>query len=246
MGADVGNRYRRSIRLAGYDYAQAGAYFVTICTRNRECLFGDVVDGEMRLNQYGAIVRDEWFGSAAIRREIELFDDEFVVMPNHIHGIVWIVETDNEGATGLVGVTDLVGATGRSPLPSKPRGPAKRSLSSFVAGFKSAVTKRINENRGAPGAPVWQRNYYACPDEIGEHIIRNDESLNRIREYIQTNPIHWEEDKENPYGNRQEQKQRGQPAAEARRQPTQMDGNARADRGQEFRPQSGQPAPEKQ
>lgn len=162
---------------------------MTLCTQNRECLFGDVVDGEMRLNEYGAIVRDEWFRSAVIRREIELFDDEFVIMPNHIHGIVWIVES-NVGATGWVG------ATGRSPLQLPPRGPAKRSLSSFGAGFKSAVTKRINEHRGMPGAPVWQRNYY-------EHVIRNDESLNRIRAYITTNPIRWDEDEENPHGKRQ-------------------------------------------
>lgn len=77
---------RRSIRLRGYDYTRAGAYFVTICTQNGECLFGDIVDGEMRLNQFGEIVRNEWMKSAQIRRELEL--DVFVIMPNHVHGIV--------------------------------------------------------------------------------------------------------------------------------------------------------------
>ncbi len=160
---------------------------VTICTHARAPLFGRVVDGEMVLNAYGTIVREEWFRSAEIRAEIELFPDEFVVMPNHIHGIVWIVTTD-----------DMVGATGRSPLqrahghaPLPPHGPAPRSLGSFIAGFKSAVTKRINARRGTPGACVWQRNYY-------EHIIRNDGALNAIRRYIIDNPLRWHLDRYNP------------------------------------------------
>lgn len=96
MPYNPNQHHRRSIRLPGYDYAQAGAYFVTICTNQRECLFGEVVDGEMRLNEYGRVVEDEWFASACIRCEIEL--DAFIVMPNHIHGIVWIAEP--VGATG--------------------------------------------------------------------------------------------------------------------------------------------------
>jgi len=151
---------RRSLRLKGYDYAQPGAYFVTICTHRHQPLFGEVVDGAMQLHAFGQIVWEEWFRSAEIRAEIVLFSDEFVVMPNHLHGIVWIVEADN-----------AVGATGRSPLQkrplSPPRGPAPRSLGAFVAGFKSIVTKRINALRGTPGARVWQRNYY-------EHIIRTE------------------------------------------------------------------------
>ena len=200
---DPTRHHRRSIRLRGYDYAQPGGYFVTICTYNREPLFGHVENGEMVLNEYGEMVRDEWFRSAEIRGEIELFPDEFVVMPNHIHGIVWIVKTDEpagygENARPTVGAhgraPTVVRATGRSPLqipPARPRGPAARSLGSFVAGLKSAVTKRINEIRGTPGAPVWQRNYY-------EHVIRNDDALNRIRAYIETNPLRWMLDRENP------------------------------------------------
>jgi REP element-mobilizing transposase RayT len=170
---------RRSIRLKGYDYTQPGAYFVTLCTWNRECLFGQVVDGEMRLNNYERSVREEWFRSAEIRRGIELRPNEFIVMPNHIHGIVWIVD-DNRGTT------PHVEAHGRAPLRRMPR-----SLGSFVAGFKSSVTKQINTLRQTPGTPVWQRNYY-------EHIIRDDRSLNRIRQYIANNPLQWELDRENP------------------------------------------------
>ena len=164
---------RHSIRLKNYDYSQAGAYFVSICVQNRECVFGNIVDGEMHLNKWGEIIAEEWMRSSEIRKEIKL--DEFVVMPNHIHGIVMITESS-------------VGATGRSPLP---KGPARKSLGSFIAGLKSATRKRINEIRTNRGAPLWQRNYY-------EHVIRNEEELKQIREYITGNPIKWTEDDENP------------------------------------------------
>lgn len=170
---------RHSIRLKGYDYSKAGAYFVTVCAWNRECLFGDVAGGEIRLNEYGTVVVEEWQRSGTIRKEIVL--DVFVVMPNHIHGIIMISD-DNHGS---------VGVTGRSPLQIRPHGPSKRSLGSFFAGFKSSVTKRINELRDNPECPVWQRNYY-------DHVIRTEDSLNRIRDYIHYNPARWDEDIENP------------------------------------------------
>jgi len=176
MGYDPDKHHRHSIRLREWDYAQPGAYFVTIVAYGRELLFGQVVDGEIRLSEFGEIVSNEWLASAGIRREIQ--SDAFVVMPNHIHGIVWIFADD-----------DIVGATGRSPLP--PRGPIPKSLGSFIAGYKSAVTKRINEIRGTPGNPVWQRNYY-------ERVIRNERELDAIRRYIRDNPAHWAEDPENP------------------------------------------------
>ncbi len=190
---DPNRHHRRSIRLPGYDYTQPGAYFVTICTHERAHLFGHVVDGDMVLNAFGKIVWEEWFRSAEIRAEIELFPDEFVVMPNHIHGIVWIMET-NDHNVGAHGRAPVIGPTGRSPLripPAHPRGPAARSLGSFIAGFKSAVTKRINTLRGTPGARVWQRNYY-------ERIIRNERALNAIRRYIAENPLRWHRDRYNP------------------------------------------------
>ena len=169
-------RERKSLRLPGYDYAQGGAYFVTICTWGRTCLFGDVVDGIMRLNDVGRIVAGEWINTAEIRREIEL--DAYMVMPNHVHGLIVIA-----------GNVD-VGAHGRAPLHGGLARPPK-SLGSLVAGFKSAATKRINELRNAPGTPVWQRNYY-------EHVIRDEYDLSRVRDYIVNNPAQWALDRDNP------------------------------------------------
>jgi REP element-mobilizing transposase RayT len=135
----------------------------------------------MRLNPFGEIVQEEWLRSAEIRREITL--DAFIVMPNHIHGIIFIHD-------------DSVGATGRSPLPSYnksryPHGPAPKSLGAFVAGFKSSATKRINSLDNALGAPIWQRNYY-------EHILRDQPDYERIAGYIADNPANWAKDEENP------------------------------------------------
>ncbi len=182
MPTDRETHHRRSIRLPGYDYTASGAYFITICTPRGELLFGDVVNGEMALNQWGRIAHEQWLASEAIRREVKL--DAFVVMPNHIHGIVWIVATDNASPIP-------VGAYGRTPLPHAPLPRAPRSLGSFLAGYKSAVTTRINQIRGTPGQSVWQRNYW-------EHVVRNEESLNRIREYIENNPARWAEDQLHP------------------------------------------------
>jgi len=94
MGKTTGfvNHHRRSIRLAGYNYAFEGGYFVTMVTHDRKCLFGRINKGEMVLNDFGRIAMEEWFRTKQIRPNIELFDDEFVVVPNHIHGIIWIVE----------------------------------------------------------------------------------------------------------------------------------------------------------
>jgi len=162
------------MRLRDYDYAQNGMYFFTICTHDRQLLFGDITNAEMNLNELGQIVRDEWYKSTSIRHELEL--DAFVIMPNHVHGII-VLKGPN-----------VVGATGRSPSRC---GPCKRSIGAFIAGFKSAVTKRINALRGTPKISIWQRNYY-------EHVVRNEESLNRIREYILNNPMQWDSDPENP------------------------------------------------
>ncbi len=169
--------YRRSIRLKEYDYAHAGAYFVTICAYNGESLFSKIIDGKMRLNEWGHVVEDCWNEVPRHFKNIEL--DAFVVMPNHMHGIIII--------------TDSVGARHASPLqiPQNQRRPKPKSLGAILGSFKSAVAKRINKIRATPGTPVWQRNYY-------EHIIRSDESVNRIREYILANPLTWRLDRENP------------------------------------------------
>ncbi|HOK46119.1 MAG TPA: hypothetical protein PLK67_09320 [Bryobacteraceae bacterium] len=193
---DPTHHHRRSIRLKTYDYTQPGAYFITICTRERVSLFGTVVDGEMRLNARGEIVCEEWFKTAQIRPYVQLQEDEFVVMPNHVHGIVWIVDDD----LAPVGATDRRGDRPVAPTTVPPRGPAPQSLGAIIAGFKSAVTHRINALRGAPGAPVWQRNYF-------EHVIRDERALARangrsplhaIRQYIIENPLRWHLDRYNP------------------------------------------------
>jgi REP element-mobilizing transposase RayT len=157
--------------LQGYDYSQAGVYFVTICTQNRQCLFGDILDGEMRLNDAGWVVADEWIKTPVIRDEIEL--DKWVVMPNHFHGILLITGSIDRHCTGDRRVA--------------PTGPQPRSVGAVMAGYKSAVTKCINELHQTPGAKLWQRNYW-------EHIVRNEPELNRLREYIQNNPKQWEMD----------------------------------------------------
>ena len=175
---------RRSLRLKGYDYAQPGAYFVTICTHRHQPLFGEVVDDAMQLHAFGQIVWEEWFRTARVRPYVVLYEDEFVVMPNHLHGIVWIVETDEQPA--VVGATRRVAPTG-----GRPRGPQPGSLGAIIGQFKSLVTKRINALRGTPGARVWQRNYY-------EHIIRTEKALNAIRRYIAANPQRWHLDRYNP------------------------------------------------
>jgi putative transposase len=170
--------YPRSIRLRGYDYAQAGAYFVTICTHGQNCFLGEIVDEGMMLSSYGKIAKTclegipQHFAHAKV--------DAFVIMPNHLHGIIV-----------LANMTE-VAAQHAAPLRNDvPLRPAPGSLSTIVRSFKSASTKRINELRGMARTLFWQRNYY-------EHVIRNDRDMDRIREYIATNPLKWALDRENP------------------------------------------------
>ena len=167
---------RRSIRLRHHDYSRAGAYYITVCTDGRKLLFGEVIDDEVKLNELGRIAAEEWSKSAQVRSEIEL--DAWVVMPNHVHGIVMIAGRE------------------RGDQPVAPTGGLRsRSLGALIGGFKSAATSRINAMRCTPGASVWQRNYY-------EHVIRDESALNRIRQYIVDNPARWSEDPENPAVNR--------------------------------------------
>lgn len=174
----------KSIRLKGYDYSRAGAYFVTICTHNKECLFGSVMDENMVLNDFGRMVDVEWLKTAEIRKNVVL--DGYVIMPNHFHGIFLITE-NNSGKARL--------ATTKYNVSIKMEfgKPKPGSLPVIVGSFKSAVTRQINLVRGTPGKEVWQRNYY-------EHIIRNPDELNRIREYIINNPLKWHLDRDNPNG----------------------------------------------
>jgi len=156
---------RKNPRLKDYDYASAGAYFVTICTQRKQAIFGQIAQGLMELNPYGQQAERAWLEIPEHFPAVDL--DEFIVMPNHMHGIVLF---DHERARHA------------SPLQQAP------SLGTVVGGFKSAVARWINPQRATPGEPVWQRNYH-------EHVIRNEKSLSEIREYIANNPLKWELDK---------------------------------------------------
>jgi len=175
MPDDPSIHRRRSIRLPGYDYTQPGAYSVTIDTHRHRNLFGKITNGEMRLNEWGIIAHAEWLKTAVVRPEITL--DEFKIMPNHMHGIIMIMDVDFVGARRR-----------RAPTTAEQFGrPVSGSIPTIIRAYKSAVTYCINRTRRTTGAPLWQRNYY-------EHVIRNEHDLSRIREYIRNNPMRWELD----------------------------------------------------
>jgi REP element-mobilizing transposase RayT len=191
MTFDPEKHHRRSIRLRNYDYSQPGAYFVTICTYQKQSWFGEIKNGQIYLNQLGKIVADEWLKTCKIRPNFKL--DEWVIMPNHFHGIVII--NDYSGDDQSLGARDApldLGARDApldlgardAPLQQKPN-----SLSSCIAGFKSAVTKRINLLRQNTDTPIWQRNYY-------ESILRDEKYLAVVREYIINNPKNWTNDRD--------------------------------------------------
>lgn len=173
------NHHRRSIRLRGYDYAQAGAYFITICTHNRECLFGEIADGEMRLRPFGQIVTEQWNDIPSRFPVVE--PDAFTVMPNHIHGIIVIVGAPLAGAPTMTGGYSGATASGAP------------TTGDIIGAYKSLCVhhclKWINHNASTLIlGKLWQRNYW-------EHIIRNETELNHIREYIRNNPAQWESDR---------------------------------------------------
>ena len=183
MGFDPDKHHRRSIRLAGYDYSQMGAYFITLGVHNQDCLLGEIADGIMRLNPIGEIVRSEWITTGQIRPRIRI--DAFVIMPNHFHGIL---------------VIDCIGrgTLQRAPTVEQFGHPTSDSIPTIVRLYKSATTKRINLLRETPGKAFWQRNYY-------EQIIRDEAQFGHIREYIETNPARWAEDSENQNGENKRQ-----------------------------------------
>ena len=223
--------HRRSIRLKGYDYTQQGAYFVTICTHQRNCLFGEIVDGEIKLNTNGEIARGSWLSIPRHFKNVEL--DEFVIMPNHLHGIIIIDSSEVVGeALANQDFSQLFSEVAGEALANqdfsqsfsevagealanqdfsqqqnlssqcfaptvytgetiKINGTKPQSLAAITQNYKSVSTRQINRMNKAKGNVIWQRNYY-------EHIIRNEEALNNIREYIVNNPINWVKDQENP------------------------------------------------
>ena len=205
MSYDPDKHHRRSIRLKGYDYSQDGVYFVTICTHQHQCLFGHISnDGEMFFNEYGKIAHEEWGRTTTVRPYVIL--DAFMVMPNHIHGIIVIsqpYQSPQEKRTQLP-PNRMQHEKGRSTLPPlqqtgkkspggvTPNNVKPGSLGAIVRGYKSAVTRRINLLRNTPGATVWQGRYY-------DVIIRNETMYNKRRFYIHTNPTRWAFDENNPH-----------------------------------------------
>jgi REP element-mobilizing transposase RayT len=183
---DSQKHHRRSIRVKGYDYSQEGAYYVTIVTYQRDCLFGEIKDEEMHLNDFGKIADECWRSIPGHFPFVEL--GAYVVMPNHMHGIILI--TDDHGtATNLspfVGATQWVAPTTPG---NRPRGPKPKSLGAIIGSYKSAVSSRIKKEYTAAG--IWQRNYY-------EHIIRDEKDLQNKTDYIEANPSLWDEDDNNP------------------------------------------------
>ena len=166
---------RRSVRLQGYNYRQKGAYFVTICAYQKSCLFGQIRDGGMVVNDLGMVINECWQQISQVRRGVET--DAFVVMPNHIHGIIFKLDVEPvDSAAQSFRENRLSASISRSA-----------SLGVIVGQFKRAVAIRSRALAIQPKQPVWQRSFY-------EHIIRNERSLDDIRKYIVENPARWHDD----------------------------------------------------
>lgn len=169
---------RRSIRLLGYDYTQLGAYFVTLVTHERKCLFGGIMDGQIKFSPLGRIAEEQWLKIHARFPSWEI--DAFVIMPNHTHGV--LIKRPLPGAAPEI-------------KPGTPDGSLRPyvttdSLGAVMRSYKSAVAFRYHQSMASLEVPLWQRNYY-------EHIIRDDEDLDRIRLYILENRLRWADDEEN-------------------------------------------------
>jgi REP element-mobilizing transposase RayT len=188
--------HRRSIRLGGYDYASEGAYFVTICTQDRACVFGTIGDGVIQANDAGRMVERWWNELPRAFADIET--DAFVVMPNHVHGVVVLVGADQRvcpDGDATHGADDRVDRGGHIGPPLRNRPPRRASLPRIVQWFKTMTTNeyiRGVRNRAWPAfrGRLWQRNYY-------ESIIRDEDSLNRVRAYVSANPARWLTDRDN-------------------------------------------------
>jgi putative transposase len=171
--------YRASLRLQGYDYTSDGAYFITLCTTGKACHFGEVFNNQMHLSEIGHIVAESWAWLGEHYSYVTI--DEYVLMPNHLHAII-VLHSPRRGGSRTA-------PTGKS-IKRKP-------LGRLIGSFKTVSTKRVNQHLGTPGKILWQRNFY-------EHIIRNTDELDRIRNYILNNPMRWEIDRENPQCRREQ------------------------------------------
>jgi len=197
---------RRSIRLHGYDYALPNLYFITICTKNRKKLFGEIVEmghhhQAMQLSDIGQVVEWHWQKIPNHFKNVKLH--EFIIMPNHIHGIIEIFDNsvgekhssgNNQLDNYTVGTQDVVSnkraryIVPLRPIKEKFGNPTKNSIPTIIRSFKGSVTRKINNIQNTHGNTIWQRNYY-------EHIIRNEKSHQKICDYIRNNPIQWQYDK---------------------------------------------------
>ncbi len=177
--------HRRSVRLSGYDYAQPGAYYVTIVAAGRASLFGRVENGDMKVNKLGLIAERQWARLPQRFPGLEL--GAYVVMPNHLHGILIIHE--GRGTAGNRADSDDASYR-RAPTEAFGK-PVSGSIPTIVRSYKSAVAYRLHAAGKMIGLPVWQRNYY-------EHIIRNQKEWEQIHLYIESNPVDWTQDEENP------------------------------------------------
>jgi putative transposase len=204
MKYDPKIHHRRSIRIPGYDTTQPGAYFITINTWHKQELFGEITDGKMTLNEVGEVARKQWARIPQRFPQVEL--GEFVVMPDHLHGIIIIVEpgrgtVDDRGTAETLKDSATESArralTGDSPAGSDSRAntnkseqygkPVAGSIGTIIRSYKSAVSLRLNLMRRTSNNPVWQRNYF-------EHIIRDEKDLQNTSLYIQDNPLNWKVD----------------------------------------------------
>jgi REP-associated tyrosine transposase len=192
MRYDPQKHHRRSIRLKGYDYSQAGAYCVTIVAQNRACLFGEVVNGEVYLNDAGQMLQSQWDALPERFANVEL--DEFIVMPNHMHSIVVIA--DNMNSPVAAPPADVGDRAGTRPAPPNDLHVHDPALGNIVGAWKSLATdeyiRGVRQHEWIPfERRLWQRNYW-------ERIVRNEDDLNRTREYIINNPANWNTDEDNP------------------------------------------------
>lgn len=199
MAKKYQNKYRiASARLKKWNYANSASYFITICTANREHYFGEISNKKMNLSVLGKIVEQEWIKTIDIRPDMNLSLGEFVVMPNHFHGIIFIGENKyNRNCTDAMrdhcrdamhGVSTMrcVSTTTETETNTGNKfGPQSKNLASIVRGFKSAVTTWARKNNITFN---WQSRYH-------DHIIRNQNEYNRIANYILNNPANWQEDK---------------------------------------------------
>jgi len=185
MAFDFERRSRRTIRLKGYDYSLPGKYFITICTLNRECWLGEIRNRKMTVSPVGEIVRREWLHTSIVREEIEL--DTFVIMPNHLHGIISIRMRRGDPPGRPREIDNKNGASQRGAPTTPTLKP--NTIGAIVGQFKSNATKKIREST-CPGF-FWQRNYY-------EHILQNESELPKLKKYILANPENWSKDQDNP------------------------------------------------